>query len=164
MLSNKRKFAEDDASPSSSETIAYDANEYIPAPEPVVQLGDRKVNSIGIGTLPWSVSYPEPGKQPSEDDCTEMIHLALSVCSSDKTKGSTFFDTAEDAYCRNPPSDLGYMERLLFSEIGMNPSALIASKGGMYRVGPQSKDWRTSCDLAHFKPSDFASIIQCSHL
>lgn len=117
-----------------------------------------KIAQIAIGTLPLGVGYPDPSKRPSEAEAIEIIRAA-SLISPDV---HTLFDTC-DWYCYST-SDKGYMERILEKVFRATPDndsdphsnnanddssssptpggGLIATKGGMNRIGPESMHWR----------------------
>ena len=133
-------------------------------PPPTVCLGGVHVNAIAVGTLAWSVAYPDASKRPSDELIRIMIREALGWRGALASAAPTLFDCA-DSYCPSPPQDFGWMERVLAAELqrvgalgpapgpglglGLGlaeppqlPQALIATKGGMDRLGPASNQWR----------------------
>jgi len=125
-------------------------------PSSTVLLAGTPVNAIAIGTLAWSVAYPDASRRPSEAQIRAMVREVLSwppqPPGSSGGGAPTLFDVA-DAYSPAPPGDEGWMESLLARELralaagggeGMAspPLALIATKGGMERTGPTSRDWK----------------------
>jgi len=126
-------------------------------PSKTVMLGGVAVNAIAIGSLAWGVAYPDPSKRPSDDVVRSMIREAQSW------GGITLFDTA-DAYSPNPPSDVGWMEEFLGRELRQASWALVASKGGMHRLGPESNQWRMLDSKSNPHPvTRFQEMVRQSH-
>ena len=120
-------------------------------------LGGVAVNAIAIGSLAWGVAYPDPSKRPSDDVVRSMIREAQSW------GGITLFDTA-DAYSPNPPNDVGWMEEFLCRELRQAPWSLVASKGGMHRLGPESSQWRILDSKSNPLPvTRFQDMVRQSH-
>ena len=119
-----------------------------------VLLGDQWVCSIGLGTLPCGVVYPDPFKVPHpaafEDILTaasqEVAALPLEV---DEGKFALFVDTA-DTYCEDGDS-LHSVERQIGAYLRAHPDSriVVATKGGMKRIGSESSSWRpVTCTVA----------------
>lgn len=130
-------------------------------PPLTVTLAGVKINSIAIGTLAWGVSYPDASQRPSDAACREMIQIAMNLLPGPDS-APTIFDTS-DSYCPDPQKNFGALESFLFNEIGTNPAALIATKGGMDRIGPDSNQWRCVDQHADFMQR-FESTIRGSYV
>jgi len=136
-------------------------------------LGGVEVAQIAIGTLPMGVTYPDPHLRPSKTECLEIFRRASLL----SPHVPTLFDTC-DFYC-DEPADKGYMEKMLAEALAGKdladadasssssaetasattataterpPQGLIATKGGMSRIGNTSRDWRVIADAPDFCP------------
>ena len=99
------------------------------------QLGSLFVNSIGVGTLPLGVTYPDAAAVPDRAAILDLIGQARRACAP----RSLFVDTA-DTYCRDG-TDLHSLEKVL-GDIQDDANTVIGTKAGMARIGTVSTSWR----------------------
>lgn len=122
-----------------SSTLLGQGSTALQTPPQRVLIGDKWVDAIGFGTMGLGVLYPEPARRPSREESIAMIHCAIEL-------GCEFFDTA-DSYSASG-SDYGYVEALLRDAIASSKyrasNVCVATKGGMLRLGADSRDWRVS--------------------
>lgn len=103
----------------------------------VLRMSDRELTicGLGLGTMPLCVCYPSV--RPSHSDAIKLIHTALAA-------GVRYFDTA-DTYCRDQ-KDLHYGEILMHEALSScsvpRSQVVVATKGGMTRMGDTSSSWR----------------------
>mmetsp|Transcript_25055 Transcript_25055/g.40659 ORF Transcript_25055/g.40659 Transcript_25055/m.40659 type:complete len:523 (-) Transcript_25055:764-2332(-) len=106
-------------------------------------------NRFGLGTLPLGVNYPT--KRPSKEEAREIIERALDL-------GVQFIDTA-DTYS-NDQTDTHYMEQLISQVTAkVSKKVVIATKGGMFRVGSSSKGWR----MRRIKKDTIFDVLKASY-
>jgi aryl-alcohol dehydrogenase-like predicted oxidoreductase len=113
------------------------------------------VNGLAIGTLAWSVTYPEENRKPTVEQCHELIQASLDI----RPEGITLFDTADTYSPSGSNSDIEHMETIL-SKVFYNAKALIATKGGMMRLNAESNGWRPLHSSKSFEPEDFKDLVQ----
>jgi aryl-alcohol dehydrogenase-like predicted oxidoreductase len=113
------------------------------------------VNGLAIGTLAWSVTYPEENRKPTVEQCHELIQASLDI----RPEGITLFDTADTYSPSGSNSDVEHMETIL-SEVFYNAKALIATKGGMMRLNAESNSWRPLHSSKSFESENFEDLVQ----
>jgi len=115
----------------------------------VVRGGDPKPLSIGVGTLPWGVVYPDPRKRPSTDDISKMLKEIVGATSITENE-VVLIDTA-DTYCAGK-EDPHYVENVIGDVLRRSSEIrsriAIAAKYGMTRVNSESTGWRPRFDLS----------------
>ena len=130
--SPKQRKRVNDASPLEQRTLEI----FLPPPPQFVRIGSLEVAAYGIGTLAWGVSYPDPSARPPSDSILKFLQVGAAALSPHKV----LVDTA-DSYCVDN-YDFGYMEDILGSLKNDTNDHVIATKGGMIRIGSSSNSWR----------------------
>ena len=143
--------------PSSSSTD----DELLPFPPMSVVIGDVKIFGHSFGTLPLFVGYTDQYEAASAPAQVQVLTdlTAAFAAASKVTSGSTLLIDTADAY--SAPNTLNGGEQVIAATLRAKttPSTVIATKGGMRRVGPLSRDWET-VDLS---PGGIKRAIRASH-
>lgn len=111
----------------------------LPPPAPSVSIGPFRVAPFGIGTLAWGVTYPDPLARPNQDIIADFVEAAVSL----SIPHNVLIDTA-DTYCTDE-KDIGYVEGILgqlCDDRKFEPTPILATKGGMRRIGSDHSSWR----------------------
>eukprot|EP00808_Paulinella_micropora_P013385 g77129.t1 len=126
--------------------------DWLAVPDWTVTLCGRQVSALGMGVMPLCVDYPNT--RPSRGEALVVLHAALEV-------GVRFFDTA-DTYCRDG-QELHYGEALVAEAVrtwkdgAARAEVVVATKGGMTRLGSKSNSWRNFVSPAQLKTTIVAS-------
>jgi aryl-alcohol dehydrogenase-like predicted oxidoreductase len=144
--------------PSSSSTD----DELLPLPPRSVMIGDVEIFGHSFGTLPLFVGYTgqyEAASAPAQVQVLTDVTAAFTAA-SEVTSGSKLLIDTADAY--SAPNTLNGGEQVIAAALRAKttpPSTVIATKGGMRRVGPLSRDWET----VDFSPGGVKRAIRASH-
>jgi hypothetical protein len=105
-----------------------------------VLLAGVRVCSVGLGTLPAGVAYPDPSARPSAAAFRALVASAAAAAAP----GALFVDCA-DTYCE-PCSAMGALERELCVAAAALPDGALplcmSTKSGMKRINSESNGWR----------------------
>ena len=134
-------------------------DELLPLPPRSVMIGDVEIFGHSFGTLPLFVGYTGQYEAASAPAQVLADLTAAFAAASEVTSGSTLLIDTADAY--SAPNTLNRGEQVIAAALlaKTTPSTVIATKGGMRRVGPLSRDWET-VDLS---PDAVKRTIRASH-